>query len=74
MLITGFDECGIPIYMACNDAGLCLIITRSHKIAAFVSRASKGVNPELRLTVGGDPGTSQPKPPIWQFVRKLEKT
>ena len=42
-------------------------------MALFVSQASRGVNPELRLTVGGDPGTQQANPPIWQFVRKLGK-
>jgi hypothetical protein len=39
----------------------------------FVSEASQGVDPELRLTVGGDPGTHTKNPPIWQFVRKLAK-
>jgi hypothetical protein len=42
-------------------------------MALFVSQASRGVDPELRLTVGGDPGTHQEHPPIWQFVRKLGK-
>lgn len=59
--------------MACNDAGLCLIRTRNRRIAVFVSEASRGVDPELRLTVGGDPGTHTKNPPIWQFVRKLAK-
>ena len=59
--------------MACNDQGLCLIRTRDRQMALFVSQASRGVNPELRLTVGGDPGTQQANPPIWQFVRKLGK-
>lgn len=59
--------------MACNDKGLCLIRTRDRQMALFVSQASCGVDPELRLTVGGDPGTHQQHPPIWQFVRKLGK-
>ena len=42
-------------------------------MALYVSQASSGVNPELRLTVGGDPGTYSENPPIWQFVRKLGK-
>jgi hypothetical protein len=42
-------------------------------MALYVSQASRGVNPELRLTVGGDPGTYSENPPIWQFVRKLGK-
>lgn len=71
MLISGLDECGIPVYMACNDLGLCLIRTRDRHMAVFVSEASRGVNTELRLTVGGDPGTSNKNPPVWQFIRKL---
>jgi len=59
--------------MACNDAGLCLIRTRNRRMAVFVSEASRGINPELRLIVGGDAGTYQKNPPIWQFVRKLGK-
>ena len=59
--------------MACNDQGFCLIRTRDRQMALFVSQASRGVNPELRLTVGGDVGTQQENPPIWQFVRKLGK-
>lgn len=57
--------------MACNDQGLCLIRTRDRQLALFVSQASRGVNPELRLTVGGDPGAHSDNPPIWQFVRQL---
>jgi hypothetical protein len=42
-------------------------------MAVFVSEASRGVSTEMRLTVGGDPGTYSEHPPIWQFVRKLGK-
>jgi len=42
-------------------------------MALYVSQVSRGVNPELRLTVGGDSGTHSDNPPIWQFVRKLGK-
>lgn len=59
--------------MACNDAGLCLIATRDLAIAKFVDQASQGVPPDLRLTVGGDPGTSQHRNPIFYHIRRYSK-
>jgi hypothetical protein len=71
MLFRNEDENGITTYMVCNDQGLCLIRTTSSRIADFVDRHSRGINPDLRLTVGGDPGTKQTKRPIFYHVRKL---
>lgn len=59
MLFVSEDECGIQIYMVCNDEGSCLIRTTDPAIARFVNEHSVGINPKLRLTVGGDPGTKR---------------
>ena len=56
--------------MVTNDQGLCLIRTTSSALAFFVDRHSKGINPDLRLCIGGDPGTRKGNAPIWTFVRK----
>lgn len=55
---------GQTYYTVCNPQGTCLIRTTSGAIAQFVENHTKNLNPELRLTVGGDPGTrnvSNPK-------------
>lgn len=59
MLFVGHDDTGITVYMVCNDQGLCLIRTTDGAIAHFVNAHSKGIDPNLRLTVGGDPGTKR---------------
>jgi hypothetical protein len=56
--------------MVTNDQGLCLIRTTHYGLADFVDSHSKGINPEFRLRVGGDPGTKTTASPIWTFVRK----
>jgi hypothetical protein len=56
--------------MVTNDQGLCLIRTTDSAIAEFVDRHSKGVDPNLRLTVGGDPGSRDRSPPIWKHIRR----
>lgn len=56
--------------MVTNDQGLCLIRTTHSGLATFVDSHSRGVNPSLRLCVGGDPGTRNNQSPIWTFVRK----
>jgi hypothetical protein len=56
--------------MVTNDQGLCLIRTTSSAIANFVDSHSRGIDPNLRLCLGGDPGTRKNKSPIWTFVRK----
>ena len=73
MLFIDHNECGIPVYTVCNDQGLCLIRTTDSAIAAFVDKCSLGVDPKLRLTVGGDPGTRVKNAPIWTHIRKFAK-
>ena len=72
MLYFDRDSNGITTYMVTNDQGLCLIRTTDAKLATFVDAHSKGVNPELRLRVGGDRGTSKEKH-IWTHVRRFSK-
>ena len=73
MLIIDQDACGVPVYTVCNDQGLCLIRTTNSAIAWFVHSKSQGISPQLRLTVGGDPGTRIKNAPIWTHVRKFTK-
>ena len=73
MLHTDVDECGISIYMVTNDQGLCLIRTKDYAIANFVAKHAIGIPPNLRLTVGGDPGTWTRNPPIWSHIRKINR-
>ena len=73
MLFIDHDERGIPVYTVCNDQGLCLIRTTDSAIATFVDERSAGISPELRLTVGGDPGARVRNAPIWTHVRRFTK-
>jgi hypothetical protein len=73
MLYKDEDEYGIITYTVCNDQGFCLIRTTSNRIAQFVNRHSKGISSELRLTVGGDPGTKQSRYPIFHHIRKYSR-
>lgn len=73
MLHTDIDECGIPVYMVTNDQGLCLIRTKDYAIANFVAIHATGIPPDLRLVVGGDPGTRTLRPPIWAHIRKISR-
>ena len=58
--------------MVTNDQGLCLICTTDEYIAQFVNTLSKGLPPNMRLSVGGDPGTRRKDPnnPIFHHLRK----
>lgn len=71
MLFVDEDENGICTYMVCNDQGSCLIRTTSSHIAYFVHKHSKGIDPSLRLTVGGDPGARKAQRPIFHHIRRL---
>ena len=75
MLFTERDEFGgSTMYMVCNDQGLCLIRTTNGAIATFVHKHSKGIDPNLRLTVGGDPGTKKSGPkPIFHHIRRYSR-
>lgn len=71
MLYVTEDECGIPIYMVTNNQGLCLIRTTDGYIAMVLNSISKNIDPNLRLNVGGDPGTRNNKTPrIFHHVRR----
>ena len=73
MLIHDLDDCGVPVYMVCNDLGLCLIRTKDFAIASFVEKHCHGISSELRLTVGGDRGTEQYNQPIFYHIRRFTK-
>jgi hypothetical protein len=72
MLYIDRDKLGTTTYTVTNDQGLCLIRTTNGKIATFVNAYSKGVDPALRLRVGGDRGTPNEKH-IWTHVRRFSK-
>jgi hypothetical protein len=72
LLIINYDDLGIATYMVCNNQGLCLIRTTSSRIALYVERHVKYAHPELRLMVGGDPGSRTTKL-IWRHIRKFSK-
>ena len=73
MLYIDYDDRGVPVYLVTNDQGLCLIRTTHGAIAEFVHQHSPGIDPKLRLTVGGDPGTRVKHAPIWTHVRRFTK-
>ena len=73
LIIDRDNRTGETFYMVCNDAGLCLIRTRSSAIANFVEKHVQGIPPTLRLTVGGDPGTHAERK-LWQHVRRWTKS
>ena len=74
MLYSDRDSLGCTMYMVCNDQGLCLIRTSDSATAHFIEyNVQKGVNPELRLRVGGDAGTKKINSPIWTHVRRFSK-
>lgn len=72
MIYLDNDECGVTTYMVCNDEGMCLIRTTSSRIAYFVERHVYGIDPSLRLTVGGDPGAKNKKS-LWTHIRRFRK-
>lgn len=55
-----------------NNAGLILIYTTSGSIAHFVNQFTKDLDPNLRLSVGGDPGTKRQAPgnKLFHHVRR----
>ncbi len=73
MLFRDEDENGIVTYTVCNDQGSCLIRTTSGIIANFVNNHSKGIDPNLRLFIGGDPGSKQAKKPIFHHIRRYSR-
>lgn len=56
----------IKFHSVYNDSGSLLIYTTNGRIARFVEAHTPGADPNLRLRVGGDPGTRNVKQPgIW---------
>ena len=71
MLYVTEDDNGVPIYMVTNNEGLCLIRTIDGYIATVINSTTKNINPNLRLNVGGDPGTKHNLTPrIFHHVRR----
>lgn len=73
MLFVEENEDHIWVYMVCNDQGLCLIRTTDPAIARFVNAHTKGINPNLRLTVGGDPGAKSSKKKVFHHIRRYSR-
>jgi hypothetical protein len=69
LVIVDYDDCGVATYMVCNQQGLCLIRTSSSRIAYYIERHIKYAGPDLRLLVGGDPGSRTPKL-LWRYIRR----
>jgi len=69
LLLIDYDNCGIATYTVCNKQGLCLIRTTSSRIAYYVERHIEYAGPDLRLLVGGDPGSRTPKL-LWRYIRR----
>lgn len=70
LIVRQFD--GITQYVVCNEGGDCLIVTTSSKIADFVERHVRGISPELRLNIGGDPGTKKEKK-LWHHIKRYRR-
>lgn len=70
LFIREFD--GITQYVVCNEDGKCLIVTTSSKIAMFVERNVKGIPNDLRLNIGGDPGTKVEKK-LWHHIKRYTR-
>ena len=70
LIIRNFD--GITQFVVCNEAGKCLIVTTSSKIAMFVENHVKGIPSDLRLNIGGDPGTKVEKK-LWHHIKRYTK-
>ena len=71
MLIREQDQLGITTYTVFNQIGQILIRTTNSKIAYFVEYyVRKGIDPSLRLRIGGDRG-AEIQGPIWVHVRRF---
>lgn len=73
ILMISIGKSGLTtMYTVTNAEGLLLIYTSDSRMAHFVNKHSTGVSPDLRLRVGGDPGTKVPNS-IWNHVRQFYK-
>jgi hypothetical protein len=74
MLYVSEDDCGLPMYMVTNNEGLCLIRTTDGYTAMVLDSITKNINPNLRINVGGDPGTRNVlSPRIFHHVRRYRR-
>lgn len=53
-----------------NNQGLVLIYTTDGAIAHYVNQFTAKLDPNMRLTVGGDPGTRKPNPRVFHHIRR----
>lgn len=73
-MIYRSDDGGTSMYMVTNNEGLCLIRTTNGGLALYVNAFTKQINPNLRLTVGGDPGTrNTARPRIFHHVSRYTR-
>ena len=74
MLFADNSDGGSTVYMVTNNEGLCLVRTTDGYLATVVNAFTKNINPNLRLNVGGDPGTKNTdKPRIFHHVRRYQR-
>jgi hypothetical protein len=67
------DNDGTFMYLVTNNQGLCLVYTSDGYTARIVDSFSskKNFSPDLRVNVGGDPGTrNNLTPRIFHHVRR----
>ena len=72
MLITTTID-GEDWHMVTNNQGAILIYTTDGAIAHFVNQFTPKLDPELRLTVGGDPGTRKPNNRVFHHIRRYRR-
>lgn len=71
MLVRERDQTGITTYSVFNDRGQLIIRTTNSKIAYFIEyHIRQGVDPSLRLRIGGDRG-AEIQGPVWVHVRRF---
>ena len=74
MIIQDRDPWGLSKWMVVNNQGLCLVSTTDGRLAKFVEyHVRQGVAAELRLLIGGDPGSANTATPIWHHVRRISR-
>lgn len=74
MLLKDQDQdTGITTYMVCNDDGLCLIRTTSSHIAGYINQFTQGLDPSLRLMIGGDPGSRAEQRRLFHHIRRITR-
>ena len=65
----------VTYYIVSNNQGTILIYTTSSAIAYFVETHTHNLDPNLRLNVGGDPGTRRTNlhHPIFHHIRRYTR-